>query len=63
MRIELHQKFNRFLHEKYGVWIDGELRKGEFEATYQIGNLLNIKYEYNENDYLDGRTFCVLCWS
>ena len=27
------------------------------EATYQIGNLLNIKYEYNENDYLDGRTF------
>ena len=50
-------KFNRFLHEKYGVWIDGELRKGEFEATYQIGNLLNIKYEYNEKDYLDGRTF------
>lgn len=57
MRIGIASKFNRFLHEKYGVWIDGELRKGEFEATYQIGNLLNIKYEYNENDYLDGRTF------
>lgn len=57
MRTGIASKFNRFLHEKYGAWIDGELRKGEFEATYQIGNLLNIKYEYNENDYLDGRTF------
>lgn len=57
MRTGTASKFNRFLHEKYGVWIDGELRKGEFEATYQIGNLLNIKYEYNENDYLDGHTF------
>ena len=57
MRTGIASKFNRFLHEKYGVWIDGELRKGEFEATYQIGNLLNIKYEYNENDYLDGRAF------
>lgn len=50
-------KFNRFLHQKYGIWIDGELRKGEFEYLYQIGNLLNIKYDYNENDYLDGRVF------
>lgn len=41
-------KFNRFLHQKYGIWIDGELRKGEFEYLYQIGNLLNIKYDYNE---------------
>ena len=50
-------KFNRFLHQKYGIWIDGEQRKGEFEYLYQIGNLLNIKYDYNENDYLDGRAF------
>lgn len=50
-------KFNRFLHQKYGIWIDGELRKGEFEYLYKIGNLLNIKYDYNENDYLDGRAF------
>lgn len=50
-------KFNRFLHQKYGIWIDGELRKGEFEYLYQIGNLLIIKYDYNENDYLDGRAF------
>lgn len=50
-------KFNGFLHQKYGIWIDGELRKGEFEYLYQIGNLLNIKYDYNENDYLDGRAF------
>ncbi len=50
-------KFNRFLHQKYGIWIDGELRKGEFEYLYQIGNLLNIKYDYNGNDYLDGRAF------
>lgn len=57
MRTGIASKFNRFLHEKYGVWIDGELRKREFEATYQIGNILNIKYEYNDNDYLDGRTF------
>lgn len=57
LRTGIASRFNRFLHEKYGVWIDGELRKGEFEATYQIGNLLNIKYEYNEKDYLDGRTF------
>lgn len=46
-----------FIHQKYGIWIDGELRKGEFEYLYQIGNLLNIKYDYNENDYLDGRAF------
>ena len=57
IRTGIASKFNRFLHEKYGAWIDGELRKGEFEVTYQIGNLLNIKYEYNEKDYLDGRTF------
>lgn len=57
MRTGIASKFNRFLHEKYDVWIDGELRKGEFEATYQIGNLLNIKYEYNCNNYLDGHTF------
>lgn len=57
MRTGIASKFNRFLHEKYDVWIDGELRKGEFEATYQIGNLLNIKYEYNDNDFLDGHTF------
>ena len=57
MRTGSASQFNRFLHEKYDVWIDGELRKGEFEATYQIGNLLNIKYEYNENDFLDGHTF------
>lgn len=49
--------FNRFLHEKYNIWIDGELRKGEFEDTFQIGNLLNIKYEYNINDDLDGNVF------
>jgi hypothetical protein len=57
MRTGNASKFNRFLHEKYGIWIDGELRKEEFEATFQIGNLLNIKYEYNENDPVDGRTF------
>jgi hypothetical protein len=57
MRMGIASKFNRFLHEKYDIWIDGELRKGEFEAVYQIGNLLNIKYEYNDNDYLDGHSF------
>jgi hypothetical protein len=57
MRTGNASKFNRFLHEKYDIWIDGELRKEEFEAIFQIGNLLNIKYEYNENDYEDGRTF------
>lgn len=57
MRTGNASKFNRFLHEKYGIWIDGELRKEEFEATFQIGNLLNIKYEYNENDYLDKCAF------
>lgn len=57
MRTNAASSFNRFLHERYGIWIDGELRKEEFEATYQISNLLNIKYEYNENDYVDGHTF------
>lgn len=28
MHTGIASKFNRFLHEKYGVWIDGELRKG-----------------------------------
>ena len=57
MRTGIASKFNRFFHEKYGIWIDGELRKAEFDEIYQIDNLLNIKYEYNENDYLDGRAF------
>ena len=57
MRTNIASSFNRFLHKKYGVWIDGELRKEEFEAIFQIGNLLNIKYEYNTNDYVDGHTF------
>ena len=57
MRSGIVCKFNRFLHEKYNIWIDGELRKAEFEADYQISSLLDIKYEYNDNDYLDGDTF------
>lgn len=57
MRTNAASLFNRFLHEKYGIWIFGEWRKEEFDAIYQIGNLLNIKYEYNDNDYDDGHTF------
>lgn len=61
MRTSNASKFNRFLHKNYNIWIDGELRKEEFEAAFQIGNLLNIKYRHNENDYDDGHTFsyCV----
>lgn len=57
MRSHIASMFNRFLHENYNIWIDGEFRKAEFEAVYQIGNLLNIKYEYATNDYLDGNVF------
>lgn len=57
MRTGIASMFNRFLHENYNIWIDGELRKAEFEATFQIGNLLNIKFEYDTNDYLDGNIF------
>ena len=57
MRTGVASMFNRFLHENYNIWVDGELRKAEFEATFQIGNLLNIKFEYITNDYLDGNAF------
>lgn len=57
MRTNAASMFNRFLHEKFDIWIYGEWRKEEFDAIYQIGNLLNIKYEYNDNDYNDGHTF------
>lgn len=57
MRTNAASLFNRFLHEKFGIWIYGEWRKEEFDAIYQIGNLLNIKYKYNNNDYDDGHTF------
>ncbi len=57
MRTGVASMFNRFLHENYNIWVDGELRKAEFEATFQIGNLLNIKFEYTTNDYLDGNAF------
>lgn len=57
MRKKAAWMFNRFLHEKFGIWIYGECRKEEFDAIYQIGNLLNIKYEYNDNDYDDRHTF------
>lgn len=57
MRTSVASTFNRFLHENYNIWVDGELRKAEFEATFQIGNLLNIKFEYTTNDYLDGNAF------
>lgn len=57
MRTSIASKFNRFLHGKYDIWIDGELRKEEFDATYKIGDLQNIKYEYNENDYKYGDSF------
>lgn len=57
MRTNVASLFNRFFHEKFGIWIFGEWRKEEFDAIYQIGNLLNIKYEYNDNDYDDGHTF------
>ena len=57
MRTNVASLFNRFFHETFGIWIFGEWRKEEFDAIYQIGNLLNIKYEYNDNDYDDGHTF------
>ena len=57
MRTGVASMFNRFLHENYNIWVDGELRKAEFEANFQIGNLLNIKFEYTTNDYLDGNAF------
>ena len=57
MRTNVASLFNRFFHEKFGIWIFEEWRKEEFDAIYQIGNLLNIKYEYNDNDYDDGHTF------
>ena len=57
MRSGAASKFNRFLHENYKIWIDGELRKTEFEEDYQLSSLINIKYEYSDNDYLDGHTF------
>ena len=57
MRTKASAKLNRYLHEKYNLWIDGELRKNEFEAIYQISNLLNIKFRYDENDYVDGHSF------
>jgi hypothetical protein len=56
MRKGIASKFNRYLHEEYGIWIDGELRKEEFDAMFKIGDLLNIKYEYKE-DYDDGYAF------
>lgn len=57
MKKNLSSLFNRFFHENYGIWLDGELRKEEFNAIYQINNLLNIKYEYIENDYIDENAF------
>lgn len=57
MRTNAASAFNRFFHKKYDIWIDGELRKEEFESIYQMSNLLNIKYEYNENDYHNEHTF------
>ncbi len=43
--------FNKFLHENYGIWICNEMRSNEYDPIYQIGNLLNIKFKYNEKDY------------
>lgn len=57
MKTNAASDLNRFLHDKYDLWIDGELRKNEFEAIYQISNLLNIKFQYNKSDYLDGVYF------
>lgn len=54
MKLRAASSFNRFLHEKYGIWIYGELRNQEFESVYQISNLMNIKFEYNAEDYADG---------
>ena len=44
MRTDNASLFNRFLHERYDIWIDGELRKEEFEAI-----VIN-KRHYNENN-------------
>ena len=57
MRTKASSTLNRYFHEKYNLWIDGELRKNEFEATYQIGNLLNIRFRYDETDYVNDRSF------
>lgn len=51
------KQFNRFFHEKYGVWLFGEFRDKEFEPVYQLENLLNIKYQYYDNDFDYGHSF------
>lgn len=57
MRTNAASALNRFLHDKYNLWIDGELRKKEFEVTYQFSSLMNIKFQYNEFDDVDGSSF------
>lgn len=57
MRTNAASAFNRFLHDKYDLWLDGELRKQEFDATYQFSNLINIKFQYEESDYINDCSF------
>lgn len=57
MRKDVSSYLNRFLHENYNIWVFAEMRNEDFEAIYQISNLVDIKYQYDDSDYTDGCSF------
>lgn len=57
LRSRAGKAFNRFFHQKYNIWIYSEIRHGDFEATYEMSNLINIKYAFNTDQDSGNNSF------
>ena len=43
------KRFNRFMHQNFGLWISAEVKNKDFEEDYKLENVLNIKYSMGES--------------
>ena len=56
MRTKAGKRFNRFLHNEYGIWISPEIKDSDFSADYLLENVTDIKYFMDENTDGEGIT-------
>ncbi len=44
VRTKAGKRFNRFLHNEYGIWVSPEMKDSDFAEDYLLENVTDIKY-------------------
>ena len=56
MRTKAGKRFNRFLHNEYGIWVSPEIKDSDFSDEYLLENVTDIKYFIDEDTDGEGIT-------